>query len=262
MATLSCQDFRQFVDCYLDAEFDARDRADFDAHLAACSCCRSIVEHHVAFRRALRPHLKSPCESLPPEARARIQRSLAQASAPSAFSMWARRLALPVPVMAAGVLLLIMPTAGFTGFVMKEAVQQHDQSMPFEVPSAHEDELEAWFRDKLPFELTAPRFRDERVQLLGGRLTRLPAPDGEHDPRKAAWLVYGLGRHKVSVLVFEAGDVDLPDDRGAEQVAGTPLSVRSENGQSVAFFRQGAVGYAVTSDLAPPDMMRLVSSSF
>ena len=251
-ATLSCQDFRQFVDCYLDAEFDDRDRARFDAHVAACTCCRAIVDHHVAFRRALRPHLRTACGTLPPEARARLRRAISQVQEPSSFTVWARRLALPVPVMAAGVLLLVMPTAGFTGFVVKEAVEQHDQSMPVEVPSAHEEELEAWFRDKLPFELAAPRFRDERLQLLGGRLTRLPAPDGEHAQRKAAWLVYGLGRHKVSVLVFDAADVEVPD-------APTALE---ENGLSVALYRHGGMGYAITSDLAQSDMMRLVSSSF
>jgi anti-sigma factor RsiW len=54
------------------------------------------------------------------------------------------------------------------------------------------------------------------------------------------------------VLVFDAADVEVPD-------APTALE---ENGLSVALYRHGGMGYAITSDLAQSDMMRLVSSSF
>lgn len=260
LTRVSCSDFRQFIDCYLDAEIDARDRATFDAHMAACGPCRAHLDNQIAFRQALRPHLR-PTEMLPFEARARIRRALAEAERPSRLAAWAKRLALPVPALGAafGIWLLVVPT---TGFVVREAVTQHGLSVPVEIPSGQADEIEAWFKDKLGFELTAPRFQDERVHLLGGRLTRVGGQEDPADARPAAYLVYGIGRHKVTVLAFRGTEHEPLKGGDVYRVNGHEMSLLGYHGLQVATFRDAGVDYAVTSDLPAPDMLRLVGSAF
>ncbi|MCK6574356.1 zf-HC2 domain-containing protein [Myxococcota bacterium] len=268
LTQLECGDFRQFSDCYLDAEFDARDRAAFDAHLAACADCRAHLDNQIAFRQALRPHFQVvQREGLSFEARARIRRALADAERPSFMALWARRLALPVPAVAVAVLLLIPPTVGFAP---REAVLRHTEASPVEVPSAQADEINAWFKDKVRFEVNAPRFRDPRVQLLGGRLTHVHTRAGQDETRQAAYLVYAIGRHKLSVLVFDGTGVDLPDaaeagdapENGGQSPARRDLVLQNQDAFNVAMFRNGGSIYTVTSDLPEPKLVALVDSAF
>ena len=256
---MDCKEFVQFSGCYLDGEIDAKDRATFDGHVAACTPCRAHVDNQIAFRRGLRSHLKRP-DVLPPDRRARIRREVAALGQPSALVVWFRRLAIPVPVLAAlGLFVVVVPN---TGFVVREAAMQHQEPMPVEVPSAAEDELDAWFRGKLPFDIRTPRFADSRVRLMGGRLTHIIAgEDGRH--RKAAYLVYGAGPHKVTVLVFDASDLDLPR-QGTESrmIDGQELSIVPQNGLNVALYRRGSLAYAITSDLAAPEMADLVATAY
>lgn len=261
--TPDCREFRQFVDCYLDAEFDARDRAHFDAHLAACPGCRGHLDNQLAFRGALRPHFQraARAETLPFEARARLRRALAEAERPSAFARWMRRLAVPVPAAAAvmSAFLLWIPT---TGFVVQDAVIQHSQPVPMEIPSAQAEVIDSWFRDKLPFETTVPRFQAARLQLLGGRLTHVGGGNSGTPPRAAAYLVYSLGRHKVSVLVFDGDGIELSKNGTRHAVGSREMQMQSYNGLQVASFREGNRTYTVTSDLPETDLVSLVSSAF
>ena len=260
LTRIDCSDFRQFTDCYLDAEFDARDRALFDAHLAACGDCRTHLDNQIAFRRALRPHFQTAGrETLSFECRAKIRRALAVAERPSPLALWARRLALPVPAFAVAALLLIPPA---TGFAPREAVRRHNEASPVEVPSSQADEIDAWFRDKVRFHVSAPRFQDPRVQLLGGRLTHVHARPDSDEMRQAAYLVYGVGRHKISVLVFDGTGVRLPAEGATHAVGGREMNVQSQDAFRVATFRDGDQVYAVTSDLPERDILDLVASAF
>lgn len=259
LTQVTCGDFRQFADCYLDAEFDPRDRAAFDAHLAACSDCRCHLDGQIAFRQALRPHFQvARRELLSFEGRARIRRALAEAERPSFFALWTRRLALPVPAVAVAVLMML-PT---TGFAPREAVLRHREASPVEVPSARADEVDAWFKDKVRFEMNTPRFGDARVQLLGARLTHVHTRPGQDETRQAAYVVYGVGPHKLSVLVFDGTGVELPAGGESHQVGAHEMKVGAEDAFNVAVFRDRGRIYAVTSDLPQPDMLALVDSAF
>jgi anti-sigma factor RsiW len=259
LTQLTCSDFHQFDDCYLDGEFDPRDRAAFDAHLAACADCRSHLDNQIAFRQAMRPHFQAARrETLSFEGRARIRRALAEAERPSLMALWTRRLALPVPAVAVAVLMML-PT---TGFAPREAVLRHQEASPVEVPSARAEEIDAWFKDKVPFSMNAPRFQDPRAQLLGGRLTHVHTRAGQDDMRRAAYLVYGVGRHKLSVLVFDGTGVELPSGGEMHTVGDHQMNVQNQDAFNVATFRDGGRVYAVTSDLPEHDMLKLMGSAF
>lgn len=54
---MQCADVQKHAFTYLDGEFDPRERAEFDAHVAACQGCRGALEADAAMRRVLRRHL-------------------------------------------------------------------------------------------------------------------------------------------------------------------------------------------------------------
>ena len=114
MTPNSCEDFRAFIDPYLDDEFDTRERAMFDAHLASCSNCRDFFEQKQWLHNAVRPRLKDSC-ILPAEARQRIQSQLKSVQRPRKVREAARRLAKPIPAvaLAAAAALFIIPLTGF-----------------------------------------------------------------------------------------------------------------------------------------------------
>lgn len=256
---VDCADFRQFIDPYLDGEFDEAERAAFDAHLTVCGDCRSHFEQQAWMQGALRPALKRPCR-LSPAARDRICTRLRAAERPARIRRAARRVAGPLSTLAAmgAVLLVVTPLTGFKPTVMAEAVDQHVQPLPVEMPSPIELEVERWFEGKLPFDMDAPRFAaDAQVMLLGGRLSQIRRPGEES--RQAAYLVYGVGHHKLTVLVFDGTGLDL--DAPVTEVGGKPVYLHDDRGVRVALIQRGPLAYAFTSDLPQSKMLELIGKT-
>ncbi|MFT5434907.1 MAG: anti-sigma factor (TIGR02949 family), partial [Myxococcota bacterium] len=60
---MSCDDVRNYVDVYLDGEFDLAEQGTYDQHLVACDDCRSALDAERLFRdrfkQQIRP-LKAP----------------------------------------------------------------------------------------------------------------------------------------------------------------------------------------------------------
>jgi anti-sigma factor RsiW len=131
--------------------------------------------------------------------------------------------------------------------------------MPVEVPTPAVDEVDLWFSDKLPFEMAAPQFRDGRVSLLGGRLSRIRHLSSNASA-PAAHLIYSVGAHKMSVLVFDGRGLvtfDEPD----MHLGGEPMRIQELRGHQVALYRRGNLTYAVTSSLPRTDMLDLIATT-
>ncbi len=250
---IDCDEFRKFVDPYVDGEFDDRGRAEFDAHMAVCPDCRRFFEQKSWFLEAVRPCLRRPT-TMSEDQRCRLTAKLRAARAPERRRRMMRRVApLSTVAAAAAVFLFVTPLTGFAP-VIDEAVDQHCQAMPVEVPSPEPREIDDWFSGKVPFDMNAPRFRDQRVSLLGGRLSRV-------GQQRAAYLVYGVGAHKVSVLVFDGRELKL-DSGQARAVANRKLRMHDARGYRVAVYQKGPLAYAVTSDLPEGEMLNLIGSAF
>ncbi len=257
MCRITCEDFQRFIDPYLDSEFDERERADFDAHLAICEDCRKHFEQRAWFQEAIRPILRAPTP-MPGGARARLRVRLATADHPSTAQIWLKRLAVPVPILAAAaaVFLMATPLTGFTP-VVHDAVDQHCQSLPVEVPSPEAAEVDEWFEGKLPFHVVSPRFQDKDIVLLGGRLSRVVL---KNDTRRAAYLIYGKGSHKLSVLVFDGNNLEVSGN--THQIDGHDVAIHDADGYRVALYRHGPLAYVITSDLPEDGLLNLVKSAF
>lgn len=260
MNDIGCEDFRQFIDPYLDGEFDEGERDAFDRHLTGCAECRRYFEQQAWLQSAIKPALRRPSR-LPPAARERLCGKLRAAERPARIRRAARRVAAPLSTVAAmgAILLFVTPLTGFRPSVVEDAVDQHCQKMPVEMPTPMEQEVEKWFEGKVPFDMQAPRFRDDRVVLLGGRLSRVGRPGELATSRPAAYLVYGIGDHKMSVLVFDSDGLEF--DTPETTVNGTTLRLQDSRGYRVALFERGNLTYAVTSDLPREQMLELLGTT-
>lgn len=98
----------KFSFAYLDDEFDARDKIEFETHLAMCGKCREAVEFDAKFRDTVRKHLVAP--PVDPELRNRVQSRLSSARRQARLS---RTLTVPI-ALAASIALAVISYQGLS----------------------------------------------------------------------------------------------------------------------------------------------------
>ncbi len=260
-AVMDCGELERGIDAYLDGEFDGRERAEADAHLAKCERCRSLADAQGRIRAALRARLREAMTPpagagrAPPALRARIEDALMRRRRP----LWRRALS-PLPLgavaaCAAGALLVLVTHGGGEALV-EEAVRSHHRGLPLEVTTASvgEGSIPAWFAGKLDFNPAPPRFHVDGVHLLGARLSNLRE-------LPAAYIRYELPRGQAGLFI-----VDDPDGRfgeaGREMRVG-PHVVRVVNarGYNVAVWRENEIVYSLVSDLDESALFELVRNA-
>jgi anti-sigma factor RsiW len=255
-AVMDCGEIDRAVDVYLDGEFDARERAEADAHLAKCERCRALVEHQGRVRAALRARLREamtpPAEEgrAPPALRARIEDALSRRRRP----LWRRALSpLPIGALAACATgaLLVFATHGGDAALVEEAVRSHHRGLPLEVG---EGSIPAWFAGKLDFNPAPPRFLAAGVHVLGARLSHLRE-------LPAAYIRYELPQGQAGLFI-----VDDPGGRfgeaGREVRLGTNVvRVVNARGYNVAVWREREIVYSLVSDLDEPALFELVRTA-
>lgn len=249
MKTLTCEEFRQFTDPYIDGEFDHEERALFDAHLSSCPSCRRHFEHRTWFQRGIRPSLKRPIHASQGFTEGIQNRLRAERRAIENKRRW-RRIASGGSAIATVAVLLIFvsPLVGFSPTVVDEVLDHHHLDMPSELPSRITGEVNHWFEKRLPFDVKTPTFEGRPVRLLGGRLSRVRWSD-QRASRPAAHLVYQVAGKKMSVLVFES------QDEGAQE----RVTWHEHEGHRVAIFVRGKIRYAITARLPEGDFQRVVA---
>ena len=260
-AAMDCTELERAIDAYLDGEFDARERAEADAHLASCERCRSLADTQGRIRAALRARLRDamtpPAEAgrAPAALRARIEDALARSRRP----LW-RRLFAPVPLgaltaCAAGAL-LVFATHGPDDGLVDDAVRSHHRGLPLEVMAASvgEGSIPAWFAGKLDFNPAPPHFHGDGVHVLGARLSHLRE-------LPAAYIRYALPRGQAGLFI-----VDDPGGRfggrGREvRVGPQVVHVVAARGYNVAFWRDNEIVYSLVSDLDEKALFELVRTA-
>ena len=130
--------------------------------------------------------------------------------------------------------------------LLTEAVNDHvrlvQSTAPLGIVSAGIHDVKPWFTGKLDFAPDVKFEGDEEFPLRGGSV-------GYFVDRAAAVFVYARRKHTVSLLVFRADGLALPD-RAAE---------RALRGFNTRLWREGALGYALVSDVDRADLGALAS---
>lgn len=255
IAAMDCRELERSVDAFLDGEFDERERAEAEAHLAGCPACRGMVEGQGRIRDAVRAKLReamaapAPAGCAPAALRERLTRTLAKEKRP----LWRRALA-PLPMAtvaacAAGVLVVLASHTGNPD-LLEDAIRNHHRGLPLEVDAAA---MPGWFAGKLDFRPSLPHFAGG-VRVEGARLSNLRE-------WPAAYVRYQLPRGQAGLFIVDdpGRRFDAPgrDVRLGNEV----VRVASAKGYNVAIWRQDEIVYSLVSDLDEDSLFRLVEAA-
>jgi anti-sigma factor RsiW len=248
---MNCRDVEKFVHAYVDNEFGAEDQIAFCAHLQVCSACRRVVRFEEQFRRRLQECYGDERHPVPEPLRSNISQALLEEerrSRPSRRSLsWV--IAPAAVAMAAAVVVFLARDTEFSSLA-EQAVLTHRQQLPMDVRGKSNEEVRAFFRDKLPFAVHPPRLAG--AQLVGARLTDLQG-------QRAACLTYQLGDQRVSLFVVDPESV--PSGGRVTRVGQRDVHWRDQRGYNVALYKARGGTYALTSDMEPNRLVRLISTS-
>lgn len=258
---MSCEDIQLYVDSFVDGEFAAPERVEFETHLVGCAACRRLVQEQAGLKSSLRALLRAPAAPRPLRERLEAALEKADAEAPPrapgvGAPLWARLRGLAVPIVAVCLPLLMLigqrVHRGDAPFI-EDSIVKHQRNLPLEITGGREAVL-PWFDGKVPFAVRAPQL-EPAASLRGGRLVSL-------GNREAAYLSYERGGRKISVFVFDPGDLrpGLGMATPRREIIGThEIYLEAAHGYNVAVFRDRGLGYAITGTLDEPEMLRLIS---
>jgi anti-sigma factor RsiW len=216
------------------------------AHLAACAACRAISDEEGALDQLLEEKLPQHPASLALKRRLTARLPPLAQTAPPAHAGWARRVVLvALPLAACAALVLVLrPRSEARDPLVAEAIADHlrvvYREQPVDVESGGPHRVKPWFTGRLDFAVPQVYGGDQEFTLVGGAVALF-------QDRKAALLVYKRQLHTISLLVFPGDGLTLPNDP----------RLRQSRGFSVVLWRQGDLGYALTSDLNGGDLLTL-----
>ena len=257
---MTCRDVQRSVHAFIDAELEAKQIIQLEAHLSECAECRRLVEFERWFkgelRRSVGPAL-APTE-LPDRIRVALGRAERRDQVRVLLPKAGGFAALATGVAAA--LLLpgwLTPAAGGPRRdsprpIIDCVAERHAHVLPVEVTGPDAGSVSQWFQDKVDFAVNPPAFGNGQVQLVGGRIS----PVGD---RQAAHLLYEHRGRRVTVVVFDGSGMVLSGAH-AERVGPRTVYYGESRGYPVAVWQQGGLAYAASSDLPQSDFVRLVSS--
>lgn len=249
---MNCQEIQKFVHVYVDGEFGAHEKRDFEKHLQGCEECCAVVCFEERFKSTLKksmPKIKAP-KSVVDKLRARLD---AEPEPASPWSTWLY-VAVPAAAMAAAAMLvfILWPTPETSSSEVLEAgVAHHSNSFPMEVQGPDVQTVANWYEDKVRIPVRPPLLDRHGVNLAGGRIVNF-------NRAPAAYLVYRNGaRKKVSVHIFDQKHIPR---KGLvrKRISGRTVYLGAVNGHKVAVFKHNNVGYAVTADVSTEDLKRIV----
>jgi anti-sigma factor RsiW len=256
IAAMDCTELERSIDAYVDGEFDVRERAEADLHLASCERCRALAGTRAAMRAAVRAKLR---EAMTPPAaagrapaalRARIEADLARRRRP----LWRRALS-PIPVAtlaacAAGAIIVLSIHRGDPSLA-EAAIRSHHRSLPLEATAG---ELPAWFADKLDFKPSPPTFRADGVRVVGARLSNLRE-------WPAAYVRYALPRGNAGLFIVDDPKGRFDPGGDAVDVGSRTIRVSRGHGYNMAVWREDKIVYSLVSDLDEAALRELVRTA-
>ncbi|MGC3999637.1 MAG: zf-HC2 domain-containing protein [Anaeromyxobacter sp.] len=250
-AAMDCSELERSIDAYLDGEFDARERAEADAHLTGCARCRGTVEAQGQVRTALRARLREATSTPAPAAlKERLGRSLARERRP----LWRRALG-PLPLAtvaacAAGALVVLATHTGDDA-LLEDAIRYHHRALPLEVDAAA---MPGWFAGKLDFRPAPPHFTMANVQVEGARLSNLRE-------WPAAYIRYRLPRGQAGLFIIDDPGRRFDAPGREVKVGQDVVRVASSRGYNVAVWRHDEIVYSLVSDLDENALFQLVQTA-
>jgi anti-sigma factor RsiW len=254
---MSCIEWQNRLDAYVDAELTPHEMESFRGHAAQCLDCASaalaLIEAKGAVRRAGHRYVASP------ELRARVLAStgthaVAERDESTASGQLAQKAhSWPRWAMAAAALLLL--AAGLFFFSnryqqpnsLAEFADLHVATLasanPVEVVSTDRHTVKPWFQGRVPFAFDLPELQGSPFVLTGGRVAYFHQEPGAH-------LIFTYQRHFISAFIF----------RDTPQLAITEASF-ADRGTSfnLQTWTQDGLRYVLVSDVNAATLQQLAT---
>jgi anti-sigma factor RsiW len=269
-----CRQTESFLDAYVDGEFDAREAAELEAHLAGCADCSAKARRQESYKAALRraggsctaparlrdavrARLDDPSsleesgldDDAPPRpARARWwsgTRGIAVAAAAAGAAVWFAVGGLSRPVFVGS-----RPTQR----IVEDGVALHARTLPLDFVASDASAVQRWLQGKLDFGVRVPAFR-QAAALQGVRLSTVRA-------RQAAAVAYSLPQaasRRVTLLIVDDPEAQLSGT--SRRVADREVWLSHARGYNVASWRHDEIVYSLISDLDERDVLELVRAA-
>jgi anti-sigma factor RsiW len=265
-----CNEYSVKRSCYLDNRLQARELADFRAHLEECAQCRAEVEADQSVSRRLRE--SRPLYSASAALRARVSAAVEQHAASigahesfyepllrivgSRFADRVRRVArlrLFAATLAVAALVLafvpnIVRQARAANYV-ETAVATHrhylDGNLPLGIQSDSPEQVAAWFTGKLPFQFRLPQSTPGSIPTY--RLTGASLVSYQGSP--AALVIYKGQKERIGLLVASSQSAEVA---GGEEVRSGSLTFhyRTDQGFKVVTWSNHGLSYALVSSVS------------
>jgi anti-sigma factor RsiW len=256
---MDCQDVRPELLDYQRGRLRPARHEQIRAHLAGCAGCAHEEAAEQALTEVLEHRLPQHAASLGLKRRLAASWPAAPVRAPSWWRRWRRPLAPALAV--AAVLLVTLPLYYPRGLVspgagramVAEAVNDHLRILasqhPLDIESGGMHQVKPWFAGRLDFAPVVSFLGDDEFPLQGGAV-------GYFLDRKAAVFVFHRRLHVITLIVLRAEGLPWPE-RTLEPAQHERAT--AERGFNVILWRRGELGYALVSDVDPPELTRLAA---
>lgn len=243
-----CAEIGRLLPAFADGEIDGPERTEIELHLTRCEACRELVSSQTAFRSVVRERVQVAVA--PERLRMRIRQDIARerlVGQARRFATYSAVAAGVVAVASAGYI-AALPEPDTAEDLMEDAIEKHARALPVEVTPAGGD-VDGWFRGKVDFNVTAPRFRSPNApRLVGARLANVRE-------RQAAMIEYGgETARRTTLLVFPVGEEAELAEPGSPEVL-----LANRRGYNVALWKRSGIVYSLVSDMDESDVRQLIS---
>ncbi len=257
MSAIECHDVATVVFDHVAGRLSNERSAEVAEHLESCAACQKLVAEERAVSELLATRL--PRYGAPESLKRRLAGSLrppprVPANRFAALGMW-----LAAAAAVAGVVFLSVGPhlrdvdGGPERTLVTEAVNDHLRVLyaahPIEIESGGIHQVKPWFSGRLDFAPSIAFDGDAEFALEGGSV-------GYFVDRKAAVFIYKLRLHTVSLFVFPAEG--LPWSDGTVSIGHHRATVSELRGFHIVLLRDGDLGYAIVSDAAQADLVKLM----
>ncbi len=229
------------------------------AHVAHCDACREFF----AAEQRLKDFVltRAPREKVLASLRERVLAEISRERGQTAKSArWFGRISRRSLLIASAGLLLVALAGGlwlsWHGRVDAQPIaavliEDHAHSLPAgaEITSSNHNVVQSWFDGKVEFSFHLPPASDQ--SLIGGRLCNLRG-------RQAALIFYQHPQSRVSLFVFDGGDIVLPEDR-LISLDGKRCLIDSQKGYNAVLWKERGVLYGLVSDARSADLLQLAA---
>jgi anti-sigma factor RsiW len=230
-----CESWKERLDTYLDGEASEQEMHAFDSHVRSCSSCSADILSRVQLKRAI--HLAGKRFTPSAEFRKRMQRSFASKPRHSFRLGWTLAAAAAIVLVVGTLTSNYLSNRSGRGQVFSEIADLHVETLasstPVDVISTDRHTVKPWFQGRIPFAFNLPELQNSGFSLLGGRMTYLEQTPGAH-------LIYNVGKHHISVFVFQ--ERSLPARLNDSALQPGKLSFNMET------WSQGGLRYFVIGD--------------